>query len=89
MLADVGTGESDNGIDDRFEFDAEECSVIKGKWVFNSSVEPLYSDRTCPYLEKQITCAKNGRPDSDYLRWEWEQEDCFLPKYGQPFFWAI
>ncbi|KAI4331621.1 hypothetical protein MLD38_029795 [Melastoma candidum] len=69
-------------MDDRFEFDAEGCSVIKGKWVFNSLIEPLYSDRTCPYLEKQVTCTKNGRPDSDYLRWEWEQDDCFLPKFS-------
>ncbi|XP_041023798.1 protein trichome birefringence-like 3 isoform X1 [Juglans microcarpa x Juglans regia] len=73
----------DNSIvDDRFEFDPEECNVASGKWVFNSSIKPLYSDMSCPYLDIQVSCVKNGRPDSDYRHWEWQPEDCTLPRFN-------
>ncbi|KAL2541477.1 Protein trichome birefringence-like 3 [Abeliophyllum distichum] len=67
--------------DDRFEFDPEECSLVHGKWVFNRSVNPLYSDRTCPYLDRQFSCVKNGRLDSDYRHWQWQPDDCMLPRF--------
>lgn len=81
--AGVGSGEYRPEIDedDRSEFDPEECNdIVRGKWVFNASLRPLYSDRSCAYLEKQVTCKRNGRPDSDYLHWEWQPDDCYLPK---------
>lgn len=68
--------------DDRFEFDPNECSVAHGKWAFNSSLKPLYTDRTCPYIDRQFACAKNGRPDSDYRHWEWQPDDCMLPSFN-------
>ncbi|CAI9774795.1 unnamed protein product [Fraxinus pennsylvanica] len=67
--------------DDRFEFDPEECSLAHGKWVFNRSVKPLYSDRTCPYVDSQFSCVKNGRLDSDYRYWQWQPDDCILPRF--------
>ncbi|KAG6603580.1 Protein trichome birefringence-like 3, partial [Cucurbita argyrosperma subsp. sororia] len=67
--------------DDRFEFDPEECNIANGKWVFNRSMKPLYTDRSCPYLDRQVSCVKNGRVDSDYRRWEWQPEDCTLPRF--------
>ncbi|ESW06970.1 hypothetical protein PHAVU_010G091600 [Phaseolus vulgaris] len=68
-------------IDDMFDFDPEECNVANGKWVFNSSVTSLYSDISCPYIDRQFSCVKNGRNDSDYRHWEWQPEDCtFKPK---------
>lgn len=70
----------DSIVDDRFEFDPEECNVANGKWVFNRSIKPSYSDRSCPYLDRQVSCVKNGRPDSDYRHWEWQPEDCTLPR---------
>ncbi|RVW32521.1 Protein trichome birefringence-like 3 [Vitis vinifera] len=63
-------------------FDPEECSIVNGKWVFNSSVKPLYTDRSCPYLDRQVSCAKNGRPDSAYRHWEWQLDDCELPRFN-------
>ncbi|XP_073157900.1 protein trichome birefringence-like 3 [Henckelia pumila] len=68
--------------DDRFEFDPEECSLVDGKWTFNRSIKPLYTDRTCPYLDRQVSCVKNGRLDSDYRHWEWQPDDCFLPRFN-------
>jgi len=73
-------GNASSWIDDRFDFDPEECNVANGKWVFNSSVTPLYSDISCPYIDRQFSCVKNGRNDSDYRHWEWQPEDCTLPR---------
>uniref|UniRef100_A0A2N9I126 Uncharacterized protein n=1 Tax=Fagus sylvatica TaxID=28930 RepID=A0A2N9I126_FAGSY len=73
----------DSIVDDRFEFDPEECNVANGKWVFNRSIKPLYTDRSCPYLDRQVSCVKNGRLDSDYRHWEWQPEDCTLPRFNQ------
>ncbi|XP_047310224.1 protein trichome birefringence-like 18 [Impatiens glandulifera] len=69
-------------IDDRFKFDPNECSIAHGKWVFNSSFKPLYSDTTCPYIDRQFSCVINGRPDSDYRHWEWQPDDCILPRFS-------
>ncbi|XVF55074.1 hypothetical protein PTKIN_Ptkin06aG0007400 [Pterospermum kingtungense] len=69
-------------IDDKFEFDPEECNIARGKWVFNRSIRPLYTDRSCPYLDRQFSCVKNGRLDSDYRYWQWQPEDCDLPRFN-------
>ncbi|KAG7600780.1 unnamed protein product [Arabidopsis thaliana] len=69
-------------LDDRFEFDPEECNVAAGKWVYNSSIEPLYTDRSCPYIDRQFSCIKNGQPETDYLRWEWQPDDCTIPRFS-------
>ncbi|KAG8647764.1 hypothetical protein MANES_09G107400v8 [Manihot esculenta] len=69
-------------MDDRFEFDPEECSVNTGKWVFNKSLKPFYTDSSCPYLDRQVSCVKNGRRDSDYQRWQWLPDDCTLPRFN-------
>lgn len=69
--------------DDRFEFDPKECNVAEGKWVFNHSNKPLYTDRSCPYLDRQVSCVKNGRQDSDYRKWEWQLDDCILPRLNE------
>lgn len=58
----------------------QSCRVEKGEWVPNGSAELLYTDESCPYLDKQIACLKNERPDSDYLNWEWKLDDCVLQR---------
>lgn len=49
--------------------------------MFNRSIEPLYLDSTCPYLDRQVACVENGRLDLNYQRWEWQPDDCILPRY--------
>ncbi|KAK6152526.1 hypothetical protein DH2020_015161 [Rehmannia glutinosa] len=78
---DLNVSALDYAADDRFEFDPEECSLVNGKWVFNSSIKPLYTDMTCPYLDRQVSCVKNGKMDLDYQKWEWMPDDCILPRF--------
>ncbi|KAK7382496.1 hypothetical protein VNO80_01349 [Phaseolus coccineus] len=69
-------------FNDEFVYDPEECDFTNGKWVFNSSIKPLYSDKICPYISRPYSCVKNGRVDSDYHYWQWQPEDCTLPKFN-------
>ncbi|XP_058110269.1 protein trichome birefringence-like 3 isoform X2 [Magnolia sinica] len=68
-------------VDQMTEFDPDKCDVTKGRWVFNISSKPFYSDRTCPYLDKQVSCRMNGRSDGDYRYWEWQPDECNLPRF--------
>ncbi|RWW32689.1 hypothetical protein GW17_00002615 [Ensete ventricosum] len=68
--------------EDKTGFSAGECSVTEGRWVFNRSQEPLYSHQSCPYLDRQVQCMRNGRPDDSYLYWAWEMDDCALPRFN-------
>ncbi|KAL6519468.1 Transducin (beta)-like 3 [Orobanche gracilis] len=84
-VEDENRGDNDSALDyaadDRFEFDPEECTLNNGKWVFNSSIKPLYTDTTCPYLDRQVSCVKNGKMDTEYQQWEWMPDDCILPRF--------
>ncbi|KAL6964515.1 hypothetical protein U1Q18_035566, partial [Sarracenia purpurea var. burkii] len=62
VTAAAASGGDGRGVDDRFEFDPNQCSVTHGKWVFNASIKPLYSDKTCPYIDRQFSCVQNGSP---------------------------
>ncbi|XP_031095041.1 protein trichome birefringence-like 3 [Ipomoea triloba] len=76
-----GSANTNGAVNDGFKLDPDECSVTQGKWVFNRSIDPLYSDRTCRYIDRKFACVKNGRKDSDYLRWVWQPDDCTLPSF--------
>ncbi|KAG8063795.1 hypothetical protein GUJ93_ZPchr0003g17224 [Zizania palustris] len=51
----------------KMAFDASGCSVNKGYWAYDESKKLPYTDQTCPHIDRQDSCQRNGRPDSDYL----------------------
>lgn len=59
----------------------ESCNVFEGQWVWDNVSYPLYTEKSCPYLVKQTTCQRNGRPDSSYQNWRWQPSSCDLPRY--------
>jgi len=58
----------------------ESCNVFEGQWVWDNVSYPLYTEKSCPYLVKQTTCQRNGRPDSYYQNWRWKPSSCDLPR---------
>lgn len=66
----------------KLEYDPDICEISEGKWVFNPSLELPYTDESCPYVERQFSCGKNGRNDTDYRYWEWHPNECTLPRFN-------
>ncbi|BBG99289.1 Plant protein of unknown function D [Prunus dulcis] len=60
--------------------DINGCDVSHGNWVFDDSY-PFYAAPSCPFIENEFDCIKNGRPDKDYLKYRWQPSACNLPKF--------
>ncbi|TQD73136.1 hypothetical protein C1H46_041339 [Malus baccata] len=59
----------------------ERCNVFEGKWLWDNLSHPRYTEESCPYLVKQATCQRKGRPDSYYKNWRWQPNDYNLPRF--------
>ena len=56
--------------------DGEECDLFDGRWVHDPAGYPLYEAAECPFLSDQVTCRRNGRPDTGYEQWRWQPRGC-------------
>uniref|UniRef100_A0ACD5U3D8 Uncharacterized protein n=2 Tax=Avena sativa TaxID=4498 RepID=A0ACD5U3D8_AVESA len=65
------------------EDEDEECDVFSGSWVRDEEeAHPLYREEDCPYIQPQLTCQAQGRPDRGYQSWRWQPHDCTLPAFN-------
>lgn len=74
-----------------FQGNRSTCSLFLGTWVRDNSY-PLYKPADCPNIvEPEFDCQMYGRPDSDYLKYRWQPQNCNLPTYfthsSSSFFW--
>lgn len=58
----------------------EKCDIFEGEWVYDPKSYPLYHAHQCPFLSDQVTCQKNGRPDSNFESWRWKPRGCETPR---------
>ncbi|KAL8550459.1 hypothetical protein ACS0TY_009042 [Phlomoides rotata] len=56
------------------------CDYTKGKWV-PTNLEPLYNGTTCDTIKPGQNCMLFGRPDTDYLHYRWQPDNCKLPRF--------
>ncbi|XP_057545794.1 protein trichome birefringence-like 4 [Amaranthus tricolor] len=61
--------------------DSTTCDIFDGRWLFDNNSEPIYSPGSCPFVEREFNCIKNGRFDRTYLKYRWQPYGCNIPKF--------
>ncbi|KAK9132263.1 hypothetical protein Scep_011791 [Stephania cephalantha] len=57
------------------------CDVFTGSWVFDKTY-PLYDSSTCPFIEHEFNCQRNGRTDRLYEKYRWRPSRCNLTRFN-------
>ncbi|KAL2608349.1 hypothetical protein R1flu_026922 [Riccia fluitans] len=60
--------------------ESQGCNLYDGDWVHDPE-GPLYTNRTCFYIQSMQNCMSNGRPDTAYMYWKWKPRHCDLPRF--------
>ncbi|KAG6546885.1 hypothetical protein Mapa_011501 [Marchantia paleacea] len=55
------------------------CDIFKGRWL-PDPIGPLYSHNSCRVLSQPQNCQANGRPDKQYEFYQWQPQDCDIPR---------
>eukprot|EP00267_Zea_mays_P031283 XP_008663376.2 protein trichome birefringence-like 2 [Zea mays] len=66
-----------SGVQDLVSF--AKCDVFSGRWVRDESYG-FYPPKSCKLIDDDFNCHKNGRSDSDFLRWRWQPHGCDIPR---------
>lgn len=64
----------------QLEANASGCDYFQGMWVYDESF-PLYNTSTCPFIEREFDCQRNGRPDQMYPKYRWQPAGCALHRF--------
>lgn len=57
----------------------ENCDIFDGGWVRDDS-KPYYPAGSCPHIDRDFNCHRNGRPDVGFVKWKWQPNGCDIPR---------
>lgn len=61
--------------------DDHKCNMFQGTWVFDDERETYYTNETKCVIDDRQNCMKYGRPDTDFMKWRWQPNECDLPEF--------
>ncbi|XP_040362833.1 protein trichome birefringence-like 41 isoform X2 [Rosa chinensis] len=54
------------------------CYLFDGSWIYDDTY-PLYDTSSCPFIDREFDCQKNGCPEFDSLSYnQWQSLTCML-----------
>ncbi|KAM3368539.1 hypothetical protein ACQJBY_016820 [Aegilops geniculata] len=66
-----------SGVQDLVTF--AKCDLFSGRWVREEN-HAFYPPRSCPHIDSDFNCHKNGRQDTGFLNWRWQPAGCNIPR---------
>lgn len=59
------------------------CDIFSGSWarVDGDGSAPAYTGYKCPVIDPEFNCQVYGRPDTEYLRYQWKPAGCEIPRF--------
>lgn len=65
--------------------DYESCDLFNGHWIRDWE-QPFYTNKSCLTIPEPRNCFKNGRIDTDFLKWRWKPDACEIPRFNAKLF---